>query len=38
MGGNIYGDGTAINTTLRASNKRGRAGKGEERRDEDVGN
>jgi len=38
MGGNIYGDGTAINTTLTASDKKGRALKGEERRDEDVGN
>jgi hypothetical protein len=38
MGGNISGNWTAINTTLRASNKKERAVKGEERRDEDMGN
>jgi hypothetical protein len=38
MGGNIDGSGTAINTTLTASNKKGRAEKGKERRGEDVGN
>jgi hypothetical protein len=38
MGGSIYGSGTAISTTLTAGNKKVRAEKGEEMRDEDVGN
>jgi hypothetical protein len=38
MGGRIYGNVIASNTTLTASNKKWRAEKGEESRDEDVGN